>query len=122
MLHYARLERLARDKPFSLFGSFINYVENELFKYDPWSHIKNTSISSELKKGPNKLECYVTGKPLQPSVMLHSSLLSLLEVTKIKSKMNQIIGQFKSSFYDIPWSQIKLFKAPFLILIMFYTI
>jgi hypothetical protein len=30
VLHYSRLERLAKEKPFSLLGPFVSYEKNEL--------------------------------------------------------------------------------------------
>jgi hypothetical protein len=47
MLHYTKVERLARDKHSSLLGPFINYEENENdCEYNSKDHIHNTSVSS----------------------------------------------------------------------------
>jgi hypothetical protein len=58
VLHNTRLERLARDKHSSLFGPFLCYKETVVFH--TVSGVHNTSFSSELSNGPNKIEWYIT--------------------------------------------------------------
>ncbi len=54
--------------------------------------IHNTSFSSNPMKGPNKVKCFVPGKPFQKSVTQHSSLLGLF-VSYEENKLLQIRSQ-----------------------------
>jgi hypothetical protein len=45
LLHYIRLERLASDKHYILFGLFVSYEENKCCEYQTWHHIHNTLFS-----------------------------------------------------------------------------
>jgi hypothetical protein len=56
VLNNTRYERVVREKRSSLSGSFVSYEKMKGFEY----HIHNTSFSSQLTNGPNKLECYIT--------------------------------------------------------------
>ncbi len=44
----------------TLFGPFVSYEEKEVMRIQYLSLIHNTSFSSSLMVGPNKLECYIT--------------------------------------------------------------
>jgi hypothetical protein len=44
----------------TLLGPFISYEEKEVMRIQYLSLIQNTSFSSSLMVGPNKLECYIT--------------------------------------------------------------
>jgi hypothetical protein len=58
MLHCTRLERLAREKHYSSFGTFITYDEGIVNTGGTLCH-NHTLFSLHFTNGPNKLQCYI---------------------------------------------------------------
>ncbi len=60
VLHYSRLERLARDKQSSLLGQFISYEENKVINMLLQVLYSQHLIFIITYEWDNKLECYIT--------------------------------------------------------------
>jgi hypothetical protein len=97
MLHYTRLERLAKDKNYSLLGTLVSYEENECCQYGPrlHGHIHDSSFSLQLKNGPNNLACYIIlGWKCLPR-------------TKKPTLMRMIISYKENEVFSIWWQALR---------------
>jgi hypothetical protein len=65
-----RLERLARDKHSSLLRKFVNYEPDKFHNIGPRVQSYKTFYVHDLRIFCNRLECFFTGWPFQPSIML----------------------------------------------------